>query len=47
MTYVYNLQDYDLAIVLSDSKHVSPKAVEVLLGALNRAGCDEVIFGKG
>ncbi len=47
VTYVYNLQDYDLAIVLSDSKYVSQKAVEVLLGALNRAGCDEVIFGKG
>lgn len=47
VTYVYNLKDYDLAIVLSDSKNVSQRAVEALLGAVNRAGCDEVIFGKG
>jgi len=47
LTYVYNLTDYDMAIVLSDSKRIDKGAVKTICGALNKAGCKRIMIGRG
>ncbi|MDE6024290.1 MAG: phosphoribosyltransferase family protein [Lachnospiraceae bacterium] len=44
ITYVYNLSNYDLAIVLSDADVKSTVGIEKLEEALAGAGCKEIIF---
>lgn len=43
-TYVYNLSDYDLAVVLTDSENKSVTGEKKLEEALAGAGCKEIIF---
>ncbi len=45
-TYVYNLIDYDLVIILTDSNRVSYRTVKIVCGALKNVGCKKVILGK-
>lgn len=46
VTYVYNLKEYDLVFVLTDSSQVTESAVNSMCGALVDAGCKSVIIGK-
>lgn len=45
-TYVYNLSDYDVAIILTDSSCVSDKSVKSICGAIYNSGCKRIIIGK-
>lgn len=46
-TYVYNLRDYDAAIVWTDAAGSRSGAIRSLSAALNRQGCSEVLFLSG
>lgn len=45
-TYVYNLSDYDVAIILTDSNCVSDKSAKSICGAIHKSGCKRIIMGK-
>ena len=45
-TYVYNLSEYDVAIILTDSSCVSDKSVKSICGAIHKSGCKRIIIGK-
>lgn len=47
ITYVYNLEAYDLAVILSDSDKIEEKTYEGIKSALMQAGCKRIhIVGK-
>ncbi len=43
-TYIYDLAEYDTAIVLSDSKERAPEAINSLASALHENGCHDILF---
>lgn len=44
ITYLYNLTDYDLAIVLTDSDNVKEDSYKSIMEALAQAGCKRIYF---
>ena len=43
-TYLYNLNRYDLVLVLTDAAAPSPISLRALYGALRRQGCKNILF---
>lgn len=43
---VYNLSNYDVAIILTDSSCVPDKSVKSICGAIHESGCKRIIIGK-
>lgn len=46
-TYLYNMQPYDLAIVLSDTAHPAPRALRDVAEAVRRHGCRKLLYIQG
>ena len=46
-TYIYDLQPYDAAVILTDGARNAPRALDTLTAALARAGCSDVLFLSG
>lgn len=46
ITYVYNLEECDVAIILTDSDCVSDKSIKSICGTIHNLGCKRIIIGK-
>ena len=46
-TYIYNLEKYDYAVIITDSPNVSPTACNNLCGLLSNRGCKKIYVIEG